>query len=770
MALEMDLKYPLETIDNITHTRYRHCYKPRTPQQLRLHNKQEVPERCDMSATRCPRRSGVAGNSRGTNRALNLHKAGWIHTRRPETQTVVSKRYGAVQDKQEQSVERDINDWFFTETGQKSLVDAMELSSLSPELPTLLAEMGQQYDPDKLAQSMSQRPTYLTARALSIASSLGGVIGGILTDIASGSFEANAGKRAEQLRKTLAGLGPSFVKVGQALSSRPDLLPKPYLDCLASLQDRLDPFPTPVAMAVIEEELGCRVDEMYSSISEEPVAAASLGQVYKGVLRETGEEVAIKVQRPAIGEGIAVDMVLLRRLVKVIDARLDVLSQPLVPLVDEFAGRLFGELDYVQEGRNCERFQELYSHVPRVRTPAIKWQATSRRVLTMEWIDGVKLTDKEAMANAGLDVVDFVTVGVECTLRQLLEAGFFHADPHPGNLLATKGGDLVYLDFGMMSEAPPSARYAIIAHVVHLVNKDYLAMCYDYYTLDFMDPDVDTTPIAPALAAFFDDVLADSTVSRLNFRTLVDGLGGVLFQYPFRVPAYYALILRSLTVLEGLALSADKRYNLLGAAYPYVARRLLTDPAPELRSSLEDLILQNGRLRWNRLENLIREGSKSYDFDSSQIWTLAEWVLSDGGRPVRKPLANEIVRLVDSYISNAVRTSLVDRVGNEQAQKLVPETSEESEALERLSLLAPLISQGGDDLEGLLPNSGAIPGPGDIVSFVGRVRSNLQSADPQIRRLLQKPGMQDLIVDVQWGLVQHALARGIKLGAALTTP
>jgi len=222
-------------------------------------------------------------------------------------------------------------------------------------------------------------------------------------------------------------------------------------------------------------------------------------------------------------------------------------------------------------------------------------------------------------------------------------------------------------------------------------------------------------------------------------------------------------------VLEGLALSADKRYNLLGAAYPYVARRLLTDPAPELRSSLEDLILENGRLRWNRLENLIREGSKSYDFDTSQIWTLAEWVLSDGGRPVRKPLANEIVRLVDSYISHAVRKSLVDRVGSEQAQKLVPETGEESEARERLSLLAPLLSQGGNELEVLLPSSGAVPGPGDIASFIGGVRSSLQSADPQIRRLLQKPGMQDLIVDVQWGLVQHALARSIKLGAALTT-
>lgn len=114
---------------------------------------------------------------------------------------------------------------------------------------------------------------------------------------------------------------------------------------------------------------------------------------------------------------------------------------------------------------------------------------------------------QKRMDAAGLDIVDFVTIGVECTLRQLLEQGFFHADPHPGNLLATTSGDLVYLDFGMMSEAPPSARYAIIAHVVHLVNRDYLAMCYDYYTLDFMDPSIDTTPIAPALATFFDDVL-----------------------------------------------------------------------------------------------------------------------------------------------------------------------------------------------------------------------------------------------------------------------
>lgn len=668
------------------------------------------------------------------------------------------------------------NSWFFTETGQKSLVEAMQVSALSPDIPALLMEMGHNYDPEKLAETVSQRPTFVASRSLTIAARLGGVISGILTDMASGSFESNAQHRAEQLRSTLAGLGPAFVKVGQALSARPDLLPKPYLDGLAKLQDRLDSFPTPVALAVIEEEFGKPVDEIFSEISAEPVAAASLGQVYRGRLRSTGEEVAIKVQRPSIGDGIAVDMLLLRRLMQVVDQRLDVLSQPLVPLVDEFAAKLFSELDYIQEGKNCERFGALYSHVPRVRVPKIIWEASCRRVLTMEWIEGVKLTNREAMAANGLDVVDFVTVGVECTLRQLLEAGFFHADPHPGNLLATKEGDLVYLDFGMMSEAPPSARYALIAHIVHLVNRDYLAMCYDYYMLDFMDPSVDTTPIAPALAEFFDVVLSDSTVSRLNFRTLVDGLGGVLFQYPFRVPAYYALILRSLTVLEGLALGADPDYNLLGAAYPYVAKRLLTDPSPELRSSLEDLILKDGKFRWNRFENLVREGSKSQDFDPSQIWTLAEWVCSEGGRPIRKPLASEVVRLVDSSITNRMRTFLATRVGRDKANALIPQSMEEDESRRKVEFLLPLIASSLEQTTGnkvdlaLLAGDGVPMAPADVMQWINGVQNVLSRTGPRFRNLLDRPGTQELFIDVQFGLAQRVLARSIKFAAALSSP
>lgn len=652
----------------------------------------------------------------------------------------------------------------------------MQLTTLTPELPGLLEEMGMQYEPDRLAASLSQRPTDLAARAIRVAASLGGFITSVLADFASGQLESNTVSRAKQLRKVLGGLGPSFIKVGQALSARPDLLPKPYLEALSQLQDRLPSFPTPVAHALIEEELGAPVSEIYSYLSPEPVAAASLGQVYRGVLRSTGEEVAVKVQRPGIGEGIAVDMVLLRRLVAAVDAAsINPLTQPLVPLVDEFAARLFAELDYVREGHSCERFRDLYSHVPRVRTPAIKWEATSRRVLTMEWIDGVKLTDEPAMAAAGLDVVDFVTVGVECTLRQLLEAGFFHADPHPGNLLATRSGDLVYLDFGMMSEAPPAARYAIIAHVVHLVNRDYLAMCMDYYALDFMDPSVDTTPIAPALAAFFDGVLSNSTVSRLNFRTLVDGLGGVLFQYPFRVPAYYALILRSLTVLEGLALSADPAYNLLGAAYPYVARRLLTDPAPQLRSSLEDLVLKDGRLRWARLENLFREGSKSQDFDPNQLWLLAGWICSDGGRPVRRPLAAELVRLVDAIAAQATRDAVLRASGGneELANRLVPGTVEEGRSRRRAKAIWGMLTAGAGPQGGSLPlptlpvgqGPFGLPGPGEARQLVEQIRSTLAATGPQVQALFEKPGAQELLLEVQAGLAQRIVARGVKMVA-----
>lgn len=186
----------------------------------------------------------------------------------------------------------------------------------------------------------------------------------------------------------------------------------------------------------------------------------------------------------------------------------------------------------LQEAQNAIKFKRLYGDRPDVFVPDIFWDYTSAKVLTMDWVDGVKLNEQEAIKNQGLDLLELVNTGIQCSLRQLLEYGYFHADPHPGNLLATPEGKLAFLDFGMMSETPQQARFAIIGHVVHMVNRDYEAMARDYYALNFLSPDIDVTPIVPALKGFFDDAL-NSTVSELNFKTIVDGLGAVLYEYPF---------------------------------------------------------------------------------------------------------------------------------------------------------------------------------------------------------------------------------------------
>ncbi|KAK9903264.1 hypothetical protein WJX75_001146 [Coccomyxa subellipsoidea] len=664
-----------------------------------------------------------------------------------------------------------LGDWFFTESGQKDWVEAMELRTLTPDMPALLAEMGVSYNPDKLAEALKGREVEISARGVKVATTFAGCLGNILKDYALGQLEQNSKLRARQLCNALQSLGPSFVKIGQALSSRPDLLPQIYLETLAELQDRLQPFPTEIALQLIEEELGETASAILSEITPEPVAAASLGQVYRGRLRSTGEEVALKVQRPGIGETIAIDMVLLRRLMTAFDASLPRLNlplqlQPLTPLVDEFASRLFGELDYVQEGLSAEKFQDLYGSVPRIRTPRIVWAHTARRVLCMEWVDGVKLTDKAAMAAAGLDIIDFVDVGIECTLRQLLEHGYFHADPHPGNLLATRAGDLCYLDFGMMSEAPQNARYAIIAHVVHLVNRDYQAMCRDYYTLEFMDRSVDTSPIAPALAAFFDNVL-DRSVAQLNFKAIVDGLGGVLFRFPFRVPAYYALILRSLTVLEGLALQADADYKLLGKAYPYMARRLLTDPAPELRGSFEELVLEGGRVRWSRVENLVVESAKSSGFDPAQLWMVVDWVLGAPGAGIRKPLAAEVARLVDSAVAEEVRGRVLAQTGDAAlVERLAPMQPGEAEAARRARLLYNQLSSALGVPPASLPQGTGpfgMPGLDGVQAFVRQLQAQAARVWPQVRGMADTPGAVELRAELVAALSRRFVARTIKL-------
>jgi predicted unusual protein kinase regulating ubiquinone biosynthesis (AarF/ABC1/UbiB family) len=502
------------------------------------------------------------------------------------------------------------------------------------------------YNPERINEYYDKRPFQALGRLCTIVLAFASFLVGLWWDKLTGQSEQKQTWRAIRLREILTQLGPAYIKVGQALSTRPDLVAPLYLKELTKLQDQLPSFPNEIAYRFIEEELGAPPSEIYAELSPEPLAAASLGQVYKGKLK-TGEVVAVKVQRPDLIRQITLDVYLMRCLAVWAQKNIKRLRSDLVSITDELASRIFEEINYAQEGRNAERFAQLYDYIPEIYVPKIYWEYTGRRVLTMEWVTGTKLTNIEAIQAQGIDATHLVEVGVECSLRQLLEHGFFHADPHPGNLLAMPDGRLAYLDFGMMSTIKPYQRYGLIEAVVHLVNRDFEALAHDYVKLDFLTPDTDLTPIIPALANVFGNALGAS-VAELNFKSITDQMSAMMYEFPFRVPAYYALIIRSMVTLEGIAIGIEPDFKVLNKAYPYIAKRLLTDPSEELRNSLKDLLFKEGSFRWNRLENLLNNARSSQDYDFDLVFNQGtDFLFSDRGTFIREKLVNEIVNNLD---------------------------------------------------------------------------------------------------------------------------
>ncbi|MEB3340281.1 AarF/ABC1/UbiB kinase family protein [Okeania sp.] len=596
------------------------------------------------------------------------------------------------------------------------------------------------YDPQAITAIYSKRPLQVWKRRISILWTFLLFAFGLWFDKITNNTTKNEKKRAISLREILTNLGPAFIKVGQALSTRPDLASPTYLDELTKLQDQLPAFPNQVAYHFIEEELGFPPEEIYAELTPDPIAAASLGQVYKGKLK-TGEIVAVKVQRPGLAESIALDIYILRTLAIWANKNIKRLRSNLVAIMDEFGTRIFEEMDYTQEGRNAEKFQQLYGHLKDIYVPKIYWQYTGRRVLTMEWITGTKLTNLEAIKAKNIDAKYLIEIGVQCSLRQLLEHGFFHADPHPGNLLASPDGKLVYLDFGMMSEVKPYQRYGLLEAVVHLVNRDFDALAQDYVKLEFLTPETDLTPIIPALAGVFNNALGAS-VAELNFKSITDQLSALMYEYPFRVPAYYALIIRSLVTLEGIAINVDPNFKVLSKAYPYVAKRLLTDPAPELRTSLKDLLFKDGDFRWNRLENLLRNASNSDDYDISNVLDQAiEFLLSERGDFIRVRLVEELINSLDSASINTfinARNKVSEWLGIKVEKTTVnkPNNPAQQKRAEHIKNIWQIIQ--------------------DTPSFDAMQLVQL------VPNILVKPEMQKVGQQVAGGLTQKAIARLIR--------
>jgi len=398
-------------------------------------------------------------------------------------------------------------------------------------------------------------------------------------------------KYAVELREMLTRLGPCFIKLGQAVSIRPDILPSSFLFELQKLCDAVPSFPTEDAVEVIESELGVKVSDIFEGLDVDkgPIASASLGQVYKVKLIENGSIVAVKVQRPDMHHYVLRDIYIMRfiaRTTQWIKTTLTYQRPFDVALLDTFARATLKELDYVNEASNQTRCKkELEPRLKdKIYVPDVHEKYTTRKVLVSEWIEGAQL------AKSAPDVINrLIPVGVECFLIQLLETGFFHADPHPGNLLVTPDGKLALIDFGLMADVPIQDTRTMTKTIVHLMQGDVPGLVQDAIELGFLPENVDKESLTPTLQKVFDSAqlaLTDQVKQGLTFKAIQGrrkqfwavsfDLNKIFYLYPFLVPEYFALITRAMIVLEGIAVTGDPDFDLFKSAYPYSLKRAVS--------------------------------------------------------------------------------------------------------------------------------------------------------------------------------------------------
>jgi len=640
-----------------------------------------------------------------------------------------------------------------------------------------VAEPLVKYDPIKAEELLFRQPRKWMVRNVQIAFPIGWWAVGVVSDFIT-NRKNNRRVRAKQLLHAISGLGPAIIKGGQALASRSDLLPSEYLEELQKLQDDVPRFSNKLALATVEQELNITFGNVFELLQEEPVAAASIGQVYKARLRANGDTVALKIMRPKCEEIIALDLYVLRwwssniynRIFDALGRNIDVQS-----IIDDFGELIYREIDYIAEAANAQRFNELYAGMATdVFVPKVYSDLTTSKVLTMEWVDGFRLTDSTNLALYGLDRKKLVNTLTQCSLRQILENGFFHADPHGGNLLACKDGRLCYLDFGMMSYADRTQRNGFLLAVVHIVNRDWTELTKLYQKLGFIPEGTDLHPIETALEGALPDVL-NSQVSEVNFKNVVSKLGDIMYTYPFSLPPFYIGIIRCLGVLEGLAIQVDPQARIISEAYPYVASRVLTDSQEDFREALKRLALEpdTGMIRWDRLEGLLEEaqGSQGYDVTAAANM-LTDYLIAN---PTLLPqLASQFVSEVDSlgteslsYVLDAIRAlASQDEVAIVEAFRSLQATLNNNNDQESN------INYEKNLLEKVLPDpTPSMKRMGHVVGLLsGTTESNnvdLMKWVPILRKFGNEPIIQQTLTEIIAQLGERALSRTLRAAFGL---
>jgi len=382
-------------------------------------------------------------------------------------------------------------------------------------------------------------------------------------------------RQAVWIREGLLELGPTFIKVGQLFSTRADLFPVAYVNELSKLQDQVPAFGYEQVEKIIQEDLGKSISQLFASFDPIPLAAASLGQVHKAKLT-SGEEVVVKIQRPGLKKLFTIDLAILQKITQYFQNHPKWgKGRDWNGIYDECCKILWLEADYLHEGRNADTFRRNFRGEDWVKVPRIYWRYASPRVLTLEYLPGIKISHYEAIEAAGLDRKELAQLGAKAYLRQLLNDGFFHADPHPGNLAVSTDGALIFYDFGMMGEIKTNVKEKLMQTLLGVVQKDAQRVVSSLVDLGALVPTDDMGPVRRSVQFMLDHFM-DKPFEEQSVAAISEDLYEITADQPFRFPATFTFVMRAFSTLEGVGKGLDPEFNFMEVAQPF-AMQVMSD-------------------------------------------------------------------------------------------------------------------------------------------------------------------------------------------------
>ena len=382
-------------------------------------------------------------------------------------------------------------------------------------------------------------------------------------------------RQAIWIRETFLDLGPTFIKLGQLFSTRADLFPAEYVEELSKLQDRVPAFSYELAEEIITADFGKPLAELYQNFDPIPLAAASLGQVHRAQLH-SGEDVVVKVQRPGLKRLFKIDLAILRGIAVYFQNHPDWgRGRDWLGIYEECCRILWEEIDYLNEGRNADTFRRNFRKHDWTRVPRVFWRYASPRELTLEYMPGIKISHYEALEAAGLDRTNLAPLGAKAYLHQLLDDGFFHADPHPGNIAVSPEGALIFYDFGMMGQIQPMTRERLMITFIGIAQRDAELVVSSLVDLGALAASDDMGPVRRSVQYILDNLM-DKPFEEQSVAEISDDLYEIAYGQPFRFPATFTFVMRAFSTLEGVGKGLDPEFNFMEAAKPF-ANKLMSN-------------------------------------------------------------------------------------------------------------------------------------------------------------------------------------------------